>query len=194
MILLLSAGVFFLPERDNDKSMKADKLMWEIVQPSRYISTDDVAKMIIEGDPTLILIDVRSIDEYDEFTLQKAVNIPLDSLNVESYQEYLGIEDMNAVFFSNDDIKADQAWVLAKRKGYQSIYIIKGGLNCWINTIITPPMPKETDSKVAFELYSFRKGASLYFSGVAIETPDENTKTGITIARKKKKSVAEGGC
>ncbi len=194
LILILSAGVFFLPDRNNSQYMNPEELMWEVMQPTRYISTDDIAKMIIENDPTLELIDVRSVDEYEEFTLQNAINIPIDSIVIDSYQDYLGIEEMNAIFFSNDDIKADQTWVIAKRMGYKSIYVMKGGLNCWVNTIIKPVVPDETSSAEDFELYSFRKGASMYFTGSAIDNTDEGKKSGLTVTRKKKKAVAEGGC
>jgi rhodanese-related sulfurtransferase len=194
LILLLSGGVFFLPERENNQQINPEELMQEILSPSRFISPDVIAEMIIEKDPTLELIDVRSTDEYDEFSLQNAVNIPLDSLTSEAYLEYLGIEDMNAVFYSNDDIKSDQAWVLAKRMGFSSIYVMKGGLNCWVNTIIQPVKPIETASNEEFELYNFRKGASMYFSGVALESSDDDLKSGIVVVRKKKKAVAEGGC
>jgi hypothetical protein len=110
------------------------------------------------------------------------------------YLDYLGIEDMNVVFFSNDDIKADQAWVIAKRMGFKSLYVMKGGLNCWIGTIIQPEMPAETASKEEFELYSFRKGASMFFTGADISTPVSGGEKSITVTRKKKGNVAEGGC
>lgn len=193
LILILAAGVFFLPERNNENYLDPEKLMYEIARPTRFITTDQIAQMIIEKDPTLELIDVRSEDEYAEFTLQGALNIPLDSLVAESYQDYLGIEDMNAVFFSNDDIKADQAWVIARRMGYNSIYVMKGGLNCWINTIINPIKPAETSSLEKFEQYNLRRGASMYFTGAEISA-DEGSKSALKVTRKKKKAVAEGGC
>lgn len=193
LILILAAGVFFLPERNNENYLDPEKLMYEIARPTRFITTDQIAQMIIEKDPTLELIDVRSEDEYAEFTLQGALNIPLDSLVAESYQDYLGIEDMNAVFFSNDDIKADQAWVIARRMGYNSIYVMKGGLNCWINTIINPIKPAETASLEKFEQYNLRRGASMYFTGAEISA-DEGSKSTLKITRKKKKAVVEGGC
>lgn len=193
LILVLSAGIFFLPERDNSKSITPEELMWEVVQPTRYVTTDQVAAMIIEKDPTLMLIDIRSTDEYEAFSLVGAANIPLDSILVDEYQEYLGIEDMNTVFYSNDDIKSDQAWVIARRMGYKNIYVLKDGLNCWIKTIIQPERPAETASQEAFELYSFRKGASMYFTGAELQE-SESDKSGITVKRKKKTAVAEGGC
>lgn len=194
LLIVLAGGLFFLPDRNNYLQIKPEKLMLDIVQTSRFVTTDQVAEMIIEGDPTLELVDIRSSDEYSEFTLPGSINIPLDSIMIDEYQDYLGIEDMNVVFFGNDDIKADQAWVIAQRMGYANLYVMEGGLNCWIKTIIQPERPIETASKEEFERYAFRKGASMYFTGTEISVPGESAKTAITVTRKKKKTVAEGGC
>ncbi len=193
-MLVLGGGLFLLPEKNNNKDVNPEEIMWSTVQSTRFITTDEVAKMIIENDPTLELIDVRSEDDYAEFSLEKAINIPLDSIATEDYQQYLGIKGLKAIFYSNDDIKADQAWVIAKRLGYKNIYVMKGGLNSWMTTIIEPVKPVETASSEEFELYGFRKGASIYFTGSNIETPGNDTKAVINVTRKKKQSVVEGGC
>jgi hypothetical protein len=78
--------------------------------------------------------------------------------------------------------------------GYNSIYVMKGGLNCWIETIVQPEMPDETASKEAFELYNTRRGASMYFTGAEIAAPDAGDKQPVQVKRKKKATVAEGGC
>lgn len=194
LLIILGGGLLILPERNNYQQIEPEELMMDIVQTSRYFTTDQVADMIIQGDPTLELVDVRSSDEYDQFTLPGAINVPLDSIMIKDYQYYLGVEDMNVVFFSNDDIKADQAWVIAKRMGFSSLYVIKGGLNCWIKTIIQPEKPSETAAKETFEKYKFRKGASMYFTGAEITVADDTPQSSVTVSRKKKSSVAEGGC
>jgi rhodanese-related sulfurtransferase len=150
--------------------------------------------MIIQGDPTLELVDVRPAKDYEIFTLPRALNIPLDSILVKDYQSYLGITNMKVVFFSDDDIKADQTWVIAKRMGFKSLYVMKGGLNQWIRTIIKPEIPPETAPETAFEQYNFRKAASIYFTGSKITAPEEGSKSKIIIKRKKKSSAVEGGC
>ncbi len=194
LFLILAGGIFFLPEREHYQQITPEELMYEIVAPTRYVTTDQVAEMIIEGDPTLMVVDVRNEYDYFEYSLPAAINIPIDSLVAEDYQEYLGIEDMNLVFFSNDDIMSDQAWVIAKRLGYGSIYVMKGGLNCWIKTIIQPQAPAETAPEEEFELYNVRRGASMYFMGAEISTESESGSKSVTVKRKKKTSVAEGGC
>ena len=193
LFLILAGGLLILPERENYQQIKPEELMRDIVQTSRYVTTDQVAEMLIEGDPTIMLVDVRDEYDYCEYSLPKALNIPLDSIMVPEYQDYLGIDDLNVVFFSNDDIRSDQAWVIAKRMGYGSIYVLKGGLNCWINTIIQPKVPEETASKADFELYDLRRGASMYFTGAELATTEGGAKS-VTVVRKKKTSVAEGGC
>lgn len=193
MLILLSAGLLFLPSKSNSKQLNPEKLMWDIVQPTRYVSTDEVAKMIIEHDPLLMLVDVRPADEYQAFSLTNALNIPLDSFALDYAKYALSVEDVNVVFYSNDDLRSDQAWVIAKRLGKKNIYVLKGGLNCWVQTIIQPEMPPETASTEDFNRYDFRKGASMYFTGAEIASPQEAS-VELIVTRKKKTKVAEGGC
>ena len=192
LMIFLAAGLLFLPERHNYQQIKPDKLMWEAVQPTRYVTVDQVAQMIIEGDPTLELVDVRSIKDFDKYSLNNAVNIPFDSLLCPNYQDYLGIEDMNVIFYGNTDIKADQSWVIARRMGYKNIYVLKGGLNAWIDCIIKPQQPDETASLSEFENYEFRKGASAYFTGAKLETSEN--KSSVKVVRRKKGAAVAGGC
>ena len=192
LMTALAAGLFVLPERHNYQQIKPQDLMWETVQPTRYVTVDQVATMIIENDPTLELVDIRTVKDYDAFSLKNAVNIPFDSLLSPNYQDYLGIEDMNVVFYGNDDIRADQAWVIAHRMGYKNMYVMRGGLNSWIECIIRPQKPDETASLNEFEIYEFRKGASIYFTGAKIETSD--SKSSVKVVRRKKGAAVAGGC
>lgn len=195
LMIVLAGGLLIVPERQQYQQIGPDELLWEIIQPTRYVSTDKVAQLIIEGDPTLELVDVRQVSDYEKFSLPNSINIPFDSLLQPAYQDYLGIEGMKVLFYSNDDIKADQAWVLSKRLGYDNIYVMKGGLNCWIRTIIQPQEPSANSPATDFALYDFRKGAQRYFTGSKIETSDTSSnKKKIKIQRKKKQTKVSGGC
>lgn len=71
---------------------------------------------------------------------------------------------------------------------------MKGGLNRWIETIIRPKVPVESDPETAFEVYEFRKGARLYFTGAKLSASSKASKTKVVFKRKKKAVVASGGC
>jgi rhodanese-related sulfurtransferase len=192
-MLLLAAGTLFLNKEPEYNQIKPEKLLWEIIQPTRYVTTDQVAKIIIDKDPTLELVDVRDAESFNKFSLTNAVNIPLDSLLAPSSQDYFGLPGVKVVFYANDDIKADQAWVLTRRMGYSDTYVLKGGLNHWIETIIQPKEPSADASEDEWALFEFRKGAQIYFTGAKAEQ-GSTKKAKVTVKRKKKTAVAAGGC
>ena len=194
LMLILVAGTFFLKKQTDYKQINADKLLWEIIQPSRFVSTDQVARMIIQKDPSLEILDVRSPEEFAKFSLPNAINIPPDSLMASSSNDYFGIPGIKIVFVSDDGIKADQEWVLARRLGYKDMYVMKGGLNRWIETIIQPKEPGESEPYTAFEQYEFRKGARLYFTGASIKETKTTKKAKVVVRRKRKVQAASGGC
>lgn len=193
IMLVLAVGTFFLKKPEEHVQIEPQDLLREITGTTRYISTDQVAKWIIQKDPSLLLIDVRMKEEFDEYSLPGSVNIPLDSMLTTESLPYYSIPGTRVVFVSNDDIQADQAWVLSRRMGYKSNYVMTGGLNRWMETIIQPEPPAETGSSEEYATYTFRKGAQLYFTGAGSE-PQEAAKTEITVARREKTTVASGGC
>jgi len=168
LMLVLAGGTLFLTMNDEPKQIDPEVLLQEIIQPTRYVTTDQVAKRIIQGDPSLMLIDVRPAEEFEEYSLPGSVNVPLENLMDKDNLAYLGIPGTKVIFVSNDDIKADQTWVLTKRLGYNSTYVMKGGLNCWMQTIIDPQKPDEDAAYSEFTTYTFRKGAQVYFTGAGI--------------------------
>jgi rhodanese-related sulfurtransferase len=192
-MLALAVGTVFLNREDEPKQIEPEKLLQEIIQPTRYVTTDQVAKMIIQGDPALMLIDVRSEEEFQEYSLPRSINIPLEKLVEKDNLTYFGIPGTKVVFVSNDDIKADQSWVLIKRLGFKSTYVMKGGLNCWMQTIIEPQEPGADAPYAAIETYSFRKGAQMYFTGAQTDNP-ETSKVEVQVRRREKTSVTAGGC
>ncbi len=193
LMVVLAAGTLFFNGKPEKQPTQPKDLLWDIIQPTRYMSTDQVAKLIIQKNPTLMLVDVRSPKDYDAFTLPNALNIPLDSLASSSSLQYFGVPGTKVVLFSNDDILSDQAWVLLRRQGFKGNYVMKGGLNEWMNTIINPKAPAETAPETAFEQYHFRQGARLYFTGAKVET-SATSKPKVQIRKRKKSAAVSGGC
>ena len=171
LVVLLGVGALFLPEGEYTEEVSPDQLFLKINDPSRFVTTDQVARAIIEGDPTILIVDTRSSDQYEAFNLPGSVNIPLkeliDSTGIidEKWENYLGIEGMYIAFYSNGDVCADQAWVLCTRLGIKDLFVMKGGLNNWVETILKPEPPAQTAPSEEFALYDFRKGASMHFGG-----------------------------
>ncbi|WP_319592380.1 rhodanese-like domain-containing protein [uncultured Draconibacterium sp.] len=193
LMLVLAVGTLFLAGDDEPKQIAPEELLQEIIQPTRYVTTDQVAKMIIQGDPSLLMVDVRSADEYEEYALPGSLNVPLEELTNDGNLSYFGVPGIKVVFISNDDIRADQTWVLTKRLGINGTYVMKGGLNGWMETIIDPTQPSADAPSVDQELYTFRKGAQIYFTGTESAAP-EGGNVEVQVRRREKTNVAAGGC
>ena len=195
-IILLGAafGLTILPEKGYRSVLSPEEVLLKASEGSRYLSTHTVAERIIERDPSLLLIDVRMIDEFEAYNITGSINIPQEEILNEAWEMYLDQDAMDIVFYSTGDIFAEQAWNLSAQKGYKNLYVMKGGLNKWFETIIQPTPPTETDPTEAFELYSFEKAASIYFGGTPIGAQVAPAPKKNVSVRKKEKKQAEGGC
>ena len=195
ILILLSAGLVLLPKYEKNVGVKPETFLLNVMSVERYISTDKLAEKLINQDPTVLLIDVRTKEEFDAFSLPNAINIPLAEILNPDYESYLDQDAYDVILYSNENYYADQAWLINARLGYKNLYVLKGGLNMWFSTIIDPKMPEETDSNEAFILYDLRRASAMYFGvGTATKTVVKKKKPRKVILTKKKKKVAEGGC
>ncbi len=203
ILFILAAGLVLLPKYKKNEGVKPELFVKNAISSERYINTDLLADRLVNQDPSILLIDTRPEKEFNEFALPNAINIPLKNLLDENYIEYIDQDIYDIILYSNDSFYADQAWMIGNRLGYKNLYVLKGGLNEWFNTIISPKYPDETMPKEAFELYSFRKAAGMYFGIGVIDTKanpiekavaKKKTPKKVKPKPKKKKRVPEGGC
>jgi len=200
IFILLAGGLVLLPKYEIHEGISPNSLLSNMISQERYINTDELAHKIISQDPSFILIDIRDEKSFNNYSLPYAINIPLEKLFDEESLAYLDQNQFDVVFFSNDNFFADQAWLLCNRLDMNNQRVLKGGINSWFNTIINPNKPTENMPASAFELFAFRKSASMFFGvgypeDLQTNQPKKNlgTKKVITV-KKKKKMPAEGGC
>lgn len=194
VLIGLSLALLLLPEKKFNKEMAPEELLMQINSTSRFITPDIVADRIIKKDPAMILVDVRSPEEYIKYSLPGSMNIPLSSLADSTTLDILGQEGIDWVLFSNDNILADQAWILGKRLGLGNLFVMQGGINQWFDNFFMTPVPAQTQSESDLELYQFRLGVRQFFTGGEVNTAPVNQTETIQVQPKTKKSAAEGGC
>ncbi len=176
--------------------LTAVQLLEEIKDGTQFFTPDVVADMVIQKDPSLQLIDVRSKDEFEKYHLLGAINIPLTDILSPDNEDILNQDVKMNVFYSNGSTKANEAWMVLRQLGYENIYVLQGGLNYWAETIMNPTKPASTSPDDELAKYDFRKGASSALGGGTLETTNNNTTSApkpVIKKRPKKKRVA-GGC
>jgi rhodanese-related sulfurtransferase len=193
--------LMFLPHRKNIHEISPEDLLLAISTEDRFYSPEDLARLIISGDPSIQLIDVRSAEEFAAYSLPNAINIPLSNL-LDKDEEgdyiwagYLNQDIKTNIFYSNGTVYANQAWMLTKRMNYKNNFVLKGGLNSFFENIMQAKKPLASAPKSEIDLYNFRRAAAMFFGGGSEVAPtgDENTSPVAPVKRKKKEGTS-GGC
>ncbi len=176
--------------------LSAEELLNEVKEQLQFIHPDQVADMLINKDPSLQLIDVRSVAEFEKFSLPGAINIPLENLLSEDYEDYIDQDVKLNVFYSNGSTSANEAWMITRQLGYENNYVLQGGLNFWVETIMSPEKPTETSPSEELAKYDFRKGAGAALGGAAVSTANNSKTTAPKppLVKRKKKKKVQGGC
>jgi rhodanese-related sulfurtransferase len=175
-----------------------EEILAEMKDGSHLLSTDAVADLLVQKDPVLQLIDVRSQEEYEIFHLPGAVHVPLSNILAADYSGLFDQDVKMNVLYANGTTHASQAWVLLRQQGYGNLYVMQGGLNYWAETIMNPVQPPVSAADDELARYDFRKaaggalgGGSLVPGSANVATPAPSAPKAVTAPKKKK---AAGGC
>ena len=177
--------------------LTAEQLLGEVNTRTQYVTPDVVADMIIKKDPSLRLIDVRSQEEFEKFSLSGAVNIPVTDLLSDEYTDILNQDIKMNIFYSNGSLTAIEAWMITRQLGYANNFVLEGGLNYWFDTILNPQKPSSTSPDEEFTKYDFHKSAGMAMGGggeVVVNDNQISASTNPVVKSAGKKKKAAGGC
>lgn len=177
--------------------LSPEQLLEQVNSGVQFFSPDLVADMIINEDPSFLLIDVRPQDAYEEFHLPGAINIPMSDILSDEWKAYLNQSSRHNIFYSNSTVMANQAWMITIQLGYKNNYVLEGGLNYWVETIMNPEAPESTSPNEEIAKYNFRKGAGMKLGGAeAVSTDNSNQplQSLPKIVPKVDKKRVQGGC
>ncbi len=199
--VLLPLGILIaaIPEEKTQVGKTTpEQILAEMKDGSHLVSTDAVADLLVQKDPVLQLIDVRSLEEFETFHLPGAVHVPLSNILA---AEYSGLFDQDVrmnVLYANGTTQASQAWMLLRQQGYGNLHVMQGGLNYWAETIMNPVQPPVSAADDELARYDFRKAAGGALGGGSLVPVSAAPATSAPSAPKAstapKKKKAAGGC
>lgn len=199
-IIFAALGLIIAAVPQNTTSpykISTNQLLEEMNSGIQYVTPDYVADLLVNSDPDLRSIDVRSQDEYEKFSLPDAMNIPLNDILSEEWMDYVDQDIKINVFYSNGTPDAEKAWFVTRQLGYKNNFVLQGGLNFWTETILNPEAPKSTSPNEEIAKYNFRKGAGQVLGGgTDVKTMKTSTRSldKPAIIKKPKKKKVQGGC
>ena len=142
--VLLGFGLIiaFVPENTTKPfRLTASEMLNEVQYGTELIHPDELADWLINNDPSIQLIDIRSADEFDNFHLDGAINIPLNQILDDEWVDFLDQDIKMNILYSNGTTRAHEAWMISRQLGYENNTVLMGGLNYWTETILNPNKP-----------------------------------------------------
>jgi rhodanese-related sulfurtransferase len=103
-----------------------------------HVTARELAEMIRAQKPNLRIVDVRSAHEYEEYHVPRAQHIPLGRIT-----EFSPRPGEVVVLYSEGGIHGAQAWFFLKAMGVPEVYFLRGGLNEWLDDVMSPRQPNE---------------------------------------------------
>ncbi|HZX29597.1 MAG TPA: rhodanese-like domain-containing protein [Telluria sp.] len=124
-----------------------------------HVSALQLAGWIRARKPRLRVIDVRSPQEFSNFAIPTAENMPLDVLLRTPFDP-----DDVLVLYSEEGAHAGQAWALLRALGVTNAWFIAGGLADWHDEVLAPVLPRDAGPEAVREFESTAE-LSRYFGG-----------------------------
>lgn len=197
----LAIGMLLMDETEKEREKDPATLAVSYNDQSRFLSIDEVTDRMINEDPAIMLIDVRPAEQFKQFAIPGAINIPLDSLLTKSSLTLFNMKGLDKVLYSNSDVWSDQAWILLERLEMPTVFVLKGGVNHWFNCIVQAKEPGLSAPSEEFDLYSFRKAAFEHYYGAPATTetsiataPKAKTSKPAPVVRQEPSVESGGGC
>ena len=147
-------------------SIKPQKLLSEVLDETTYLTVDQVARFIVAEDSLIQIIDLRSPEEYMKVNIPGSINISYEQFINNDPGRFLSNVNIKSVLYSNGDMESNYALVIAKGLNYDNIFVMKGGLNEWINTIMNSQFTGERISARENAIFETRTRAKRLFTEI----------------------------
>ena len=182
------------PYMGSEVKVNTKDLALSTVKNSDKIKPIELADWIIKGKSDYTLVDLRNEDQYNQYFIPTAINIPLPQLPESDL-----LRNQKIILYADDDVNAAQAWFILKSQGFKGVYILDGSLKGWNNEVLFPKLAVNA-SKEKIAQFEKIKEISQYFGGSAqtdstqvsetkmnLPTPQVTSKGNVNQPKKKKR-------
>lgn len=147
------------PYKGFTSKVNAQELSTIVQKEVDHISPEELAGWIIQGKVDYRLVDLRKEADFAEYHIPTAENLALPSLTDGSLAR-----NEKIIMYSDGGIHSAQAWFLLKSNDFKGVYILRGGLEEWKDSIL---FPRLAENATQAEIAAFEKSklVSKFFGG-----------------------------
>jgi len=192
-LVLLAGLTVLLPEgRKSAEELNVPVMLETMNEAGHFLSVDQVARMLVNEDTTMLLVDVRDPEAYGTVHIPGAINIVASDILSPDWYGYLNDPATSAVFYSIGNTLASEAWMLCTQQGYKGVMIMQGGMNEWYRVVMESTFKGERISAADNARFEIRYRARDFFT--RMNSMPDSLKTAFLEIKRKKEAELVGGC
>lgn len=189
LAVIIGLSAFVLPDRKEDLINKVSDKIFIETSLVKMMTSDELAFRLIDNDPDLQIIDMRTQKEFNEMSLPKSTNMTPENLFEKDAHLLLSIKGKKNVFIGNNEFESKKAALLTDELGFANVYALKGGLNKFKADILDFRMPDVTNTRDEAATYRFRTKAR---DVIPVLIKENKLKQAGTVKKQAKRVI--GGC
>jgi hypothetical protein len=193
--LASGAGVFalgilfiFLPDRKTHFINEVSDSAYISSHTVKVMSVDELAFRIIDKEPNLQIVDIRSPETFAKFALPGSSNIQMKEFFNKEWNAQSSRRHLKKVIVAEDDSSEHLACLLLQKLGHENSAMLEGGLDKFNRTILNASPFIFTGSRWDTDVMQFREKAR----GDILRMIEEGKNTAPKGTKKGKK--IQGGC
>lgn len=193
-VLLMTGFILAVLPYSGNRSLAGDPgtVLAGSLEENSVFTADQVAGFIAGDDSTIRLVDLRSPQEFSRMSLPGAVNVPYSDFLKNDPSSFLAGDDSKNILISDDDLLSAYAIVLARGMNYNNIYVMKGGMNEWVNTVMNTSFTGERITPRENALFETRTKAKRLFN--EFNSLPDSLKASLLASKKLEARKLDGGC
>ena len=185
-VLVLGVILAIVPPYQTRMNRLAESEQYQNSHPVERMTVDELAFRVMDKDPSLLVIDVRSPEAFQKQGLPGAFNVARDELFGKQWEDVFDSHKQK-VFVAASEEEAVQAATLASLLGIEKAEALEGGWQGFTSTILDAKSIEQVAKKGDKDTYRFRQRAATQIARMIAERGK------VEPVKKKVKKVV-GGC
>jgi rhodanese-related sulfurtransferase len=187
---VLALGLVFLvlPERKAHMISTVSDASYVAVHPVKLMPIDELAYRIVDKEPNLQIVDVRTSDQFSKLALPGSRNISLRDFFSKENNALFSQRHVRKVLVADDEAQERAGCLLLKNLGYDNVAALEGGMPQFKHIILDSTTFVPTGNRWDNDLKSFRETARVEIAKMIEAGKNATPKT----AKAEKKIT--GGC
>ncbi len=160
-VAVLALGVLFIvmPDRKTRLLTEVSDPKYVVAHPVNKMEVDELAFRIVDQEPNLRIIDVRSAAESAKLTLPGSSNIQIGDFFSKDWAATFSPRHVKKVIVGESEAEERTAYLLLQELGYENLAVLQGGFAAFDKTILHPSVFIPTGTRWDADVIQFRESA-----------------------------------